>query len=129
MEIKVTIGLDEKVTKILNDLIGVLNQKHFELPKETIIGSVPKTDEKEVGVEVVPSEKQKEDPIPTVVPVSAPSYTLSDLQKAAGELVNLGKSSDLVEVLNGFGVSALTQLSEEKYGEFALKLRHLGGNI
>lgn len=128
MEIKVTVGFDTQAVNILNKLIGVLEQQTIT----TVELKTPVCEEK--PVELV---EQPELVVPTVpvqepevkMPTSVPSYTLADLQKAAGELVNAGKSNVLLDILKEFGVAALTMLPVEKYGDFVLKLRELGGNI
>lgn len=126
MEIKVTVGFDKQAAEILNKLIGVLEQK--KIVTEVAPKEEEKTPELIIQPElVVPTTPVQE--VPAQVPTSAPSYTLADLQKAAGELVNAGKANVLLGILKEFGVAALTMLPEEKYGEFALKLRELGGNI
>ncbi|MFR9710768.1 hypothetical protein ACL02P_15475 [Paenibacillus sp. MB22_1] len=63
------------------------------------------------------------------VPTSAPSYTMEQLGVAAQPLVDAGRGSELVGWLQQHGVSALTQLPKEKYGEFATFLRSLGASI
>lgn len=128
MEIKVTVGFDTQAVSILNKLIGVLEQKtitkveaktpvHEEKPVELV-------EQPELVVPTVPVQEPE-----VKMPTSVPSYTLADLQKAAGELVNAGKSNVLLDILKEFGVVALTMLPVEKYGDFVLKLRELGGNI
>lgn len=126
MEIKVTIGFDKQAAEILNRLIEVLGQK------KVITEVVPKEEEKTPELIIQPELVVPTTPVqetPAQVPTSAPSYTLADLQKSAGELVNAGKADALLGILKEFGVAALTMLPEDKYGEFALKLRELGGNI
>ncbi|WP_127575280.1 hypothetical protein [Paenibacillus barengoltzii] len=63
------------------------------------------------------------------VPTSAPSYTMEQLGVAAQPLVDAGRGPELVGWLQQHGVSALTQLPKEKYGEFATFLRSLGASI
>lgn len=63
------------------------------------------------------------------VPTSAPSYTMEQLGVAAQPLVDAGRGPELVGWLQQHGVSALTQLPKEQYGEFATFLRSLGASI
>lgn len=145
MEIKVTVGFDKEAVSILNKLIGVLeNGKKFVVPEIKEVPAAKKELDfisqagKEKNNDLVEADSPKttaEKPISVPVaeskpvPVSTPTYSLADLQKAAGELVNNGKMEVLQATLKEFGVAALTMLPTEKYGEFALKLRELGGNI
>lgn len=133
MEIKVTIGFEKQAAEILNRLIEVLGQKTITV-QETKVATEEKKPELIIQPELVnpatPAEEAKNQETDSAqVPTSAPTYTLADLQKAAGELVNAGKSNILLGVLKEFGVAALTMLPKEKYGEFASKIREFGGNI
>lgn len=64
------------------------------------------------------------------VPVAAPTaYTLPQLQKAAGELVEQGKREMVLDLLRKYNTLALHQLPAEQYGAFATDLRGLGAKI
>lgn len=65
------------------------------------------------------------------VPTSAPvqSYTLEQLQVAAGGLSMQGKTQQLYGIMSQFGVQAMTELPKERYGEFAVALRGAGAQI
>lgn len=132
MEIKVTIGFEKQAAEILNKLIEALGQKTITVQETKVV-----TDEKKPELIIQPKLVNPATPVGAStegtdsiqVPTSAPSYSLADLQKAAGELVNAGKSNVLLGVLKEFGVAALTMLPKEKYGDFAQKIREFGGNI
>lgn len=132
MEIKVTIGFEKQAAEILNKLIEALGQKTITVQETKVV-----TDEKKPELIIQPELVNPTTPVGAStegtdsiqVPTSAPSYSLADLQKAAGELVNAGKSNVLLGVLKEFGVAALTMLPKEKYGDFAQKIREFGGNI
>lgn len=132
MEIKVTIGFEKQAAEILNKLIEALGQKTIIVQETKVV-----TDEKKPELIIQPELVNPATPVGAStegtdsiqVPTSAPSYSLADLQKAAGELVNAGKSNVLLGVLKEFGVAALTMLPKEKYGDFAQKIREFGGNI
>lgn len=132
MEIKVTIGFEKQAAEILNRLIEALGQKVITVQETKVV-----TEEKKPELIIQPELVNPETPVGASaegtdsiqVPTSAPSYSLADLQKAAGELVNAGKSNVLLGVLKEFGVVALTMLPKEKYGDFAQKIREFGGNI
>lgn len=73
-------------------------------------------------------------PAPVAPPAAAPTappptYAFDDLARAASTLMDAGKQQDLIGLLGGFGVQALTQLPKERYGEFATALRGLGAKI
>lgn len=134
MEIKVTVGFEKQAAEILNKLIEVLEQKTITVIPKTVVPAEEKKPELVIQPELInpatPAEETSaEETVPAPVPTSAPSYSLADLQKAAGELVNAGKSNVLLGVLREFGVAALTMLPKEKYGDFAQKIREFGGNI
>lgn len=64
-----------------------------------------------------------------VVPTSTQSYTMEQLAVAATQLVDAGRRTELVGLLNSYGVQALTALPKEQYGAFATQLRGLGAKI
>lgn len=66
---------------------------------------------------------------PQAVPTSAPAYTFDQLAVAATQLVDAGRREEVLQLLNSFGVQALTALPKEQYGAFATKLRELGAKI
>ena len=70
-------------------------------------------------------------PAPAAVVPTAPAhtYTLSELGVAGADLAQNGKRDQLIALLQSFGVQALTQLSPERYPEFAQGLRALGAKI
>lgn len=132
MKIKVTIGFEKQAAEILNRLIEALGQKVITVQETKVV-----TEEKKPELIIQPELVNPTTPVGASaegtdsiqVPTSVPSYSLADLQKAAGELVNAGKSNVLLGVLKEFGVAALTMLPKEKYGDFAQKIREFGGNI
>lgn len=65
----------------------------------------------------------------TAVPTEAPSYTMEQLAVAATQIADAGRRQDLINLLNGFGVQALTMLPKEHYGAFATQLRAMGARI
>lgn len=67
---------------------------------------------------------------PAAVPTAAPKqYTLAEIQAACGPLMDAGKMNELAAVMQGMGVNSLMELSPEKYGELAVKLRALGARL
>jgi hypothetical protein len=65
----------------------------------------------------------------TAVPTSTQTYTMEQLALAATQLVDAGRRSELVSLLETFGVQALTALPKEQYGAFATQLRGLGAKL
>ena len=63
------------------------------------------------------------------VPTTAKTYTLEDLQRASGALVQAGKIQQLQGLLQQFNAVSLAHLAQENFGAFALKLRELGADI
>ena len=68
-------------------------------------------------------------PVQTAVPTTAKTYTLEDLQRASGALVQAGKIQQLQGLLQQFNAVSLAHLTQENFGAFALKLRELGADI
>jgi len=63
------------------------------------------------------------------VPLSTVAYTQDQLSVAATQLMDAGRQPELIQLLQQFGVPALTLLPKEHYGEFATRLRALGAKI
>lgn len=68
-------------------------------------------------------------PVQTAVPTAVKTYTLEDLQRASGALVQAGKIQQLQGLLQQFNAVSLAHLAQENFGAFALKLRELGADI
>ncbi len=69
-------------------------------------------------------------PAPVQAPVAPPpTYDYDALARAASTLMDAGKQQELIGLLGSFKVQALTQLSKERYGEFATALRGMGAQI
>lgn len=66
---------------------------------------------------------------PMPLPTANPSFSIDQLSVAATGLVDAGKVGDLMALLGQYGCQALTQLPEERYGEFATAMRGLGAQI
>ena len=74
-------------------------------------------------------------PAPAVIAAPAPAappakvYTFDDITAAGSQLLELGKMPQLMELLKGYGVQAVTQLKPEQYADVAKGLKELGANI
>ena len=58
-----------------------------------------------------------------------PGYSLEQLQVAAAGLTSMGKMPQVMGILQRFGIQAMTELPQERYGEFAAALREAGAQI
>ena len=69
-------------------------------------------------------------PAPTVAaPTPAPAVTFEAITAAGGQLLEQGKMAELMELLKGFGVQAITQLKPEQYPVVAEGLKNLGAKF
>lgn len=71
-------------------------------------------------------------PVPVEPPAAAPVkkvYTFEDIIAAGSQLLDMNKMPQLMELLKGYGVQAVTQLKPEQYADVAAGLRGLGANI
>jgi hypothetical protein len=101
-----------------NPVQSVLLQNQMQLPMST--GVPTQTPNGPSSVPFTP---------PSAVPTTELSYTLEQLSVAATPICDAGRRQDIVNLLNKFGVSALTQLPKELYGTFATELRAIGGKL
>ena len=76
-----------------------------------------------------PVQTAQNQPVQTAVPTTAKTYTLEDLQRASGALVQAGKIQQLQGLLQQFNAVSLAHLAQENFGAFALKLRELGADV
>ena len=67
----------------------------------------------------------------TSLTAPAPSVTLAQVSKAGADMLSLNpaKMSELMALLQQFGVPAISELKPEQVGAFATALRGLGANI
>lgn len=71
-----------------------------------------------------PAPNEPPAPAATVKPV-----TFDDIVAAGSQLLDAGRMADLLNLLKGFGVQAITQLKPEQYADVAVALRGLGAKI
>lgn len=77
-------------------------------------------------------EPQPVEPEAPKAPVApAPTYTLEQVSRAGAELISAdsGKLPQLRELLQKYGVPAVSELKPEQLGSFATELRALGAQI
>ena len=77
----------------------------------------------------IPPTKQPVQPIPQIVPTSAPNYTLDMLANAGASLVDAGKKDSLTALLSKYGVNSITNINPVQYSALAADLRALGAKI
>ena len=67
---------------------------------------------------------------PAPAPVdTAPFITLEQLSRAGAALATAGRMTDLMALMQKYGVQALTQLTPDKYESVAAELRAMGAQI
>lgn len=123
MELKINIDFPERFLSALENLgkvYAVVQPEKIGAPMQEAIEKVEAVQE----IEEVKEEEKK-----AVVPTSEVAYSFPQLQKAAAELARAGKRDELKDIINSFGVPAITDIPEDKYNEFALKIREAGGVI
>lgn len=65
--------------------------------------------------------------VPTTATVQ--EYTIEQLQVAAAGLTSAGKMPQVMGILQGFGIHAMTELQKGQYAAFAAALREAGAQI
>lgn len=75
---------------------------------------------------VAPVQPMPDAAVPTAEPKK---YTQAELLAAAAPLMDAGKINELVALTQQFGVTAMTDIPEERFGELATGLRALGARI
>lgn len=115
IDVTVTVKADETLLSALNMLVksisaGTLNTAQQE-------GKVDKVEQAVSGADTDAVDKQEK------------SYTFDDLAVASAKLRDEGKLNELVAILKDFGVQAITELPEDRYPDFAERLRQLGADL
>ena len=88
-----------------------------------------------------PAKEEKPAPTPAPAPAAAPApapaqatqpekpLDLATIARAGAGLVDQGKMPQIMELLKGYNVRAITELKQEQYQDFAKDLRTLGADI
>lgn len=140
IQIKITAENANEVVQLIQDLANVLpNMDPDQIPPKTEVSTIdnpvmqeqPTQAPQSVPVaEPAPVAQQPEQPaVQSAVPTAEKTYSMDELAVAATQLMDAGKQQELLQLLNSFGVQALTMLPQEHYGAFATKLRELGAKI
>lgn len=142
MELKVNVNViiaSKEDVNLLEDVLIKLGNGEFNVGSISTqnITSVPTNMNQPVQeiqnvVPITPAQNTalvQTQPVQTAVPTTAKTYTLEDLQRASGALVQAGKIQQLQGLLQQFNAVSLAHLAQENFGAFALKLRELGADI
>ena len=142
MELKVNVNViiaSKEDVNLLEDVLVKLGNGEFNVGSISTqnISSVPANMSQPVQeiqnvVPITPAQNTapvQTQPVQTAVPTTAKTYTLEDLQRASGALVQAGKIQQLQGLLQQFNAVSLAHLTQENFGAFALKLRELGADI
>lgn len=142
MELKVNVNViiaSKEDVNLLEDVLIKLGNGEFNVGSISTqnISSVPTNVNQPVQeiqnvVPITPAQNTapiQTQPVQTAVPTTAKTYTLEDLQRASGALVQAGKIQQLQGLLQQFNAVSLAHLAQENFGAFALKLRELGADI
>ena len=142
MELKVNVNViiaSKEDVNLLDDVLIKLGNGEFNVGSISTqnISSVPTNinqpaQEIQNVVPITPVQNTapvQTQPVQTAVPTTAKTYTLEDLQRASGALVQAGKIQQLQGLLQQFNAVSLAHLAQENFGAFALKLRELGADI
>lgn len=142
MELKVNVNViiaSKEDVNLLEDVLVKLGNGEFNVGSISTpnISSVPTTVSQPVQeiqnvVPITPAQNTapvQTQPVQTAVPTTAKTYTLEDLQRASGALVQAGKIQQLQGLLQQFNAVSLAHLAQDNFGAFALKLRELGADI
>lgn len=70
-----------------------------------------------------------EAPSPAPAPAPERKYTLKEISDAGSGLLDQGKMQDLMNLLDSFGVPAITMLKPDQYPAFVEGLKALGAKI
>ena len=142
MELKVNVNViiaSKEDVNLLDDVLVKLGNGEFNVGSISTqnISSVPTNISQPVQeiqnvVPITPAQNTapvQTQPVQQAVPTTTKSYTLEDLQRASGALVQAGKIQQLQGLLQQFNAVSLAHLPQEQFGAFALKLRELGADI
>lgn len=124
----------------LNNLADALKGRSVAVPAAPEVTTHPAQENPVQAPAAAPTTAQEQPPAPAVAPtVAAPTpvpaptpakvYTFEDITNAGSQLLEMNKMPQLMELLKGYGVQAVTQLKPEQYADVAAGLRGLGAKI
>lgn len=92
----------------------------------TVNGSAPVTTSAPTVAAPTPAPNEAPAPAPAA---TSKAITFDDIVSAGSQLLDAGRMGDLLNLLKGFGVQAITQLKPEQFPDVAVALRGLGAKI
>jgi hypothetical protein len=122
MEIK--IAIDEKVLGVLERIAGSLEKIANEAPAPTPEPKKKATKKADLAPVVLVEDTQVEEPAPAPV-VEEKVVNFEDLRSKLTTLSREGKSAQVKSLIQSYGVSMLSELPQEKYGEILEKAEGL----
>lgn len=105
-------------TKVINGAPNVVN--------------MPKVNNEIQPTNIINAEQQVSNAsIPTTIPVSTSmsTYTQDDLARAMGRALDMGKMTEVQNVISSFGVSSLMELNQDYYPILVQKLKEIGVEV
>lgn len=121
-----------ELTEAILALANALSGYEVQAQQDTVIAPFIPPVQQVQQVQQQPVQQPIQQPVQQPVqqiPVQQATYSTEQLAIAATQLVDAGKRNDLVQLLQSFGVGALTQLPKERYGEFATQIRAMGAKL
>lgn len=159
MEITINVHFDDRFTTAIEYLAAALNTNTFDYaktaqavvvakqettqatPEQPVPAAMPVNQSVEQLTMATPVQAPIQAPAqepaiepaaitpPAAVPTATPTYTMDQLAVAATQLMDAGRRTEIVALLEQFGVQALTLLPKGQYGAFATQLRAMGAKI
>lgn len=132
LEMKITVTAADLAAAINNlaAALGAADRKTEPVTAQTVVPT------QAVPQPIAPTQTMPQPAVPTqpapqapAVPTTAPTYTMDMIANAGVSLLDAGKAQELTKLLEKYGVSNLTTLPKERYGEMAIDLRILGARI
>lgn len=133
-EFRITIVIPG-LTEAINSLAAVLGQPHNVCNQH----GENNHHVENTGVVNIDTSVTAEAPVAPVQTTAVPTapddarasraITFDDITAAGSQLLDEGRMNDLMDLLKGFGVQAVTQLKPEQYDAVAISLRTLGAKI
>lgn len=127
MSFDINVKVDVRIPDI--QLLAAVVGKLIQGPSSDSCGSCKCHTEEPVAPAPEPQPVEPEAPKAPVAP--APTYTLEQVSRAGAELISAdsGKLPQLRELLQKYGIPAVSELKPDQLGSFATELRALGAQI
>lgn len=125
MSFDINVKVDVSIPDI--QLLAAVVGKLMQGPSSDSCGSC----KRHAAEPVAPEPKPAEPEAPKAPVAPAPTYTLEQVSRAGAELISAdsGKLPQLRELLQKYGIPAVSELKPDQLGSFATELRALGAQI